>query len=223
MRPAKSSFNNHHAKRERVSRMSPLQAAVKRCVDVAASLGGLFLLSPLLLMIAALIRFTSPGPVFFRQLRVGRKMQPFEILKFRTMVVDADRRGPPLTAGKDPRITGVGRWLRKTKLDELPQLINILKGDMSLVGPRPEVPKYVELHREDFESILVVRPGLTDLASIKYRDESEILSQSSDPEQEYVTTILPDKLALAKEYIERCSLRLDLWLILKTLFRICRR
>ena len=146
----------------------------------------------------------------------------FRVWKFRTMVVDADQLGPPLTAGDDPRITRVGRWLRKTKLDELPQLLNILKGDMSLVGPRPEVPKYVEMLRDDFESILVVRPGLTDLASIKYRDESAVLEQASDPEHEYITRVLPDKIELAREYVRRSSLWMDFRLIILTLFRLFR-
>ncbi len=130
--------------------------------------------------------------------------------------------GPAVTAGRDPRITRIGHLLRATKLDELPQLWNILRGDMSLVGPRPEVPKYVEMFLEDFKQILTVRPGITDLASIKYRDESALLSQASDPERQYIEQVLPDKIALAKEYIERSSLRLDLALILKTLGRLIR-
>ena len=179
------------------------------------------MLAPLLIVIAIVIRLTSPGPIFFRQTRVGRQLRPFEILKFRTMVVDAEKLGLQLTAGEDPRITSIGRFLRKTKLDELPQLFNVLSGEMSLVGPRPEVPKYVELFREDFADILVVRPGITDLASIKYRDESAVLRDAEDPESAYVNEILPDKLRLAREYVDRSSLAFDFWVIAKTLMRIC--
>ena len=136
------------------------------------------------------------------------------------MVVDAPLKGGPLTAAEDPRITRVGRILRKTKIDELPQLINVLRGEMTLVGPRPEVPRYVALFRNDYEEILQIRPGITDLASLKYRDESSVLSRAADPEQEYLTRVLPDKIALAKEYVRRSSLTFDLSLILKTVARI---
>jgi lipopolysaccharide/colanic/teichoic acid biosynthesis glycosyltransferase len=202
--------------------MPVFQATAKRGFDILASLTGLFVLSPLFLAIAAAIRLTSAGPVLFRQTRMGRGLRPFEILKFRTMVVDAPLLGPPLTAGDDPRITAIGKLLWKTKLDELPQLLNVLKGDMSLVGPRPEVPKYVELFPEAFEQVLTIRPGLTDLASIKYRDESALLANASDPEHEYRTRVLPDKLELAQEYVRRSSLGLDVWLIFKTIARLFR-
>jgi len=192
----------------------------KRVVDLLFSLCGLLVLSPLLALIALAIRLSSPGPVLFRQSRVGRDLKLFDILKFRTMVVDAEKLGLPLTAGKDPRITGVGEVLRKTKLDELPQLVNVLRGEMSLVGPRPEVPKYVEMFKEEFARILVVRPGITDLASIRYRNESEILEKSDDPEQTYIEELLPDKLRLAQEYVNRSSLRLDFWIIGRTILRI---
>lgn len=192
----------------------------KRVVDLLLSLLGLLVLLPWLALIALAIRLTSPGPVLFRQSRVGRDLKRFDILKFRTMVVDAEWLGLPLTAGKDPRITTIGQVLRKTKLDELPQLINVLKGDMSLVGPRPEVPKYVEMFKEEFARVLVVRPGITDLASIRYRDESEILEKSDDPEQTYIDELLPDKLRLADEYVRRSSLRLDFWVIGRTILRI---
>jgi lipopolysaccharide/colanic/teichoic acid biosynthesis glycosyltransferase len=194
----------------------------KRTFDVIVAALGLLVLSPLMVLIALAIRLTSPGPVLFRQTRMGRGLKPFEILKFRTMVADADKLGLPLTAGADPRITPLGRFLRKSKLDELPQLINVIKGDMSIVGPRPEVPKYVELFPQEFAEILQLRPGLTDLASIKYRDESALLAGAADPEHEYQTRVLPDKLELAKEYVERSSLRLDLWLILRTIARVLR-
>src|SRR5688572_29285565 len=148
----------------------------KRCFDVVASVLGLVLLSPLLLAAAAAVRRSSPGPALFRQERMGRNFQPFQILKFRTMLVDAPRLGGSLTLGeRDPRITRVGRFLRRWKIDELPQLINVLRGDMSIVGPRPEVPKYVEMFREDYAEILAVRPGITDAASLKYRDEASRL------------------------------------------------
>ena len=188
---------------------------------LVSSIGLVFVLLPML-VIAILVRVTSRGPIFFRQTRVGQNMKLFEILKFRTMVVDAEKLGLQLTAGKDPRVTTIGRLLRKTKLDELPQLFNVLRGDMSLVGPRPEVPKYVEMFKPQFERILVMRPGITDLASIKYRDESAILAQASDPEQAYVDSVLPDKLRLAEEYVERSSLGLDLWVLGRTLFRLIR-
>src|SRR5207253_6817635 len=152
---------------------------------------------PLFVVVAILIRADSPGPVFFAQERIGKGFRPFWIYKFRTMVKDAAQRGGALTASGDPRITRVGQILRNTKIDELPQLINVLRGDMSLVGPRPEVRRYVELFRHDYEEILRVRPGITDLASLKYRDESALLAVAADPEQEYITRVLPDKITLA--------------------------
>lgn len=170
----------------------------------------------LLLPIAIVVKLTSRGPVFFKQERVGRDFRHFMIYKFRTMVPDAPKLGGVITIGDDPRITKVGRLLRKTKLDELPQLINVLVGDMSLVGPRPEAPKYVEMFEDDYREILKVRPGVTDLASLKYRDESTILGQAEDPEEEYVKRILPEKLRLAKQYARQSSLSVDLAIILKT-------
>ncbi|HUG92680.1 MAG TPA: sugar transferase [Planctomycetaceae bacterium] len=193
---------------------------IKRGFDLVASSLGLLVLSPVLAVVAVLIKLTSPGPVFFRQVRMGRGFRPFRILKFRSMVVDAEQRGGKLTAGRDPRITAIGRLLRRTKLDELPQLINVLKGEMSLVGPRPEVPEYVEMFRRDYEELLSVRPGITDLASLKYRHEAELLAGSDDPQAMYLTQILPDKIALAREYVRRSSLWFDLRLIFKTVFRM---
>lgn len=193
---------------------------MKRLFDFTVSLIGLTLLSPLMLLIALLVRLTSRGPILFQQERVGRDFRKFRILKFRTMVPDAPKLGAAITAGRDPRITTIGHILRKTKLDELPQLINVLKGEMSFVGPRPEVPKYVELFESDYRRVLQVRPGITDFASLKYRNESELLGESADPEKTYVETILPDKIALAEKYIAESSLWLDLSLILKTLFRV---
>ena len=181
---------------------------------------GLIVLAPLFVLVAILIRADSPGPAFFRQERIGRGFRPFWMYKFRTMVKDASQKGGPLTASGDPRITRLGRILRQLKIDELPQLINILRGDMSLVGPRPEVRKYVELFRKNYETILAVRPGLTDPASLKYRDESAILARSKDPEREYIQRILPDKLRLAEEYVRQSSLAFDLVLILKTILAV---
>jgi lipopolysaccharide/colanic/teichoic acid biosynthesis glycosyltransferase len=194
----------------------------KRALDIVASGAALLVLSPVLAVIAAIIKLDSPGPVLFRQERVGRNFKPFVIFKFRTMVAAADRIGAPITYGADPRISRAGRVLRQFKLDELPQLFNIIKGDMSLVGPRPEVPRYVQFYAREFASVLQVRPGLTDLASLKYRDEAAMLGRAENPEQEYLLRVLPDKLQLANEYIRRASMSFDLTLIAKTLFRIVR-
>lgn len=193
---------------------------IKRTFDVCVSLTGLILLSPLLLAVAVLVKLTSRGPVFYIQQRVGREFRPFGVIKFRTMVADADQRGGQLTAGADPRITGVGRVLRRTKIDELPQLFNVLIGDMSFVGPRPEVARYVEMFRDDYEELLRVRPGITDPASLKFRHESEILGRADDPEAAYIQQVLPNKIALAKEYLRHASLWLDLQLICRTVFRM---
>jgi lipopolysaccharide/colanic/teichoic acid biosynthesis glycosyltransferase len=190
---------------------------MKRGFDITMSLIGLVLLSPVLLLIGLWIKSDSRGPIFFRQERVGRGFRPFRIYKFRTMVQDAPQQGAAITVGNDPRITRVGAFLRKTKIDELPQLINVLKGDMSLVGPRPEIRKYVELFRKDYEEILKVRPGITDMASLKYDDEAEFLACSNNPEEEYLTRVLPDKVKLAKDYVDRCSLVFDIGLIVRTL------
>ncbi len=189
---------------------------MKRALDMLVSAVGLAVLAPLLALVAVIVKCTSTGPVFFRQQRIGRGFRPFVIYKFRTMVTDAPRRGGVITVGDDPRITGIGRILRKAKIDELPQLWNVLRGDMSLVGPRPEAAKYVELFRDDYAEILRVRPGITDLASIKYRDESAVLGQAEDPEREYVERILPEKIRLAKEYVRRSSPWFDLYLIVQT-------
>lgn len=189
---------------------------IKRLLDIAASLTGLIVLSPLLAGVVALVRLDSPGPAFFRQARVGRGFKTFFILKFRTMTVDASEKGGPITFGSEPRITRAGRVLRKFKIDELPQLWNVLLGEMSLVGPRPEVPSYVELFRSDYEMVLSVRPGITDIASIRFRDEAALLGRSADPAREYREHVLPQKIALAKEYIRRRSFAFDLVLIGKT-------
>jgi lipopolysaccharide/colanic/teichoic acid biosynthesis glycosyltransferase len=192
---------------------------LKRTFDVAASAAGLLLLAPVLAATALAVRLTSRGPVFFRQERIGRNFRPFRIVKFRTMVVDAPKLGGPLTQGsRDPRITAVGRVLRRTKVDELPQLWNVLVGEMSFVGPRPEVAKYVDLFRDDYAEILQIRPGITDPASIKYRDEAAELEKGDDPETEYIRRILPDKIALAKQYLRERSFGYDLRIIWRTAF-----
>jgi lipopolysaccharide/colanic/teichoic acid biosynthesis glycosyltransferase len=192
----------------------------KRLFDIVVSALGLVLLSPLIVGAALLIKLDSKGPIFFRQERIGKGFRPFGIFKFRTMVQDAPQKGGSITFGADPRITRAGQFLRKTKIDELPQLINVLKGEMSLVGPRPEVRPYVELFPKDYEAILKVRPGITDLASLKYRDEAATLERAENPEDEYLRKVLPDKIGLAKEYIEKASFSFDLKLILRTIFKL---
>jgi lipopolysaccharide/colanic/teichoic acid biosynthesis glycosyltransferase len=195
---------------------------IKRAFDIGAASLGLVVLSPLLLLVALLIKLDSAGPVFFRQERIGRGFRPFIIYKFRTMVQEAPRQGGPITFGADPRITRAGQILRRTKIDEFPQLINVLRGEMSLVGPRPEVRQYVELFREDYVDILRVLPGITDLASLTYRHEAEVLGRSENPEVAYVRDVLPEKVRLAKEHVRRSSLLFDVTLIFKTLLALFR-
>ena len=193
---------------------------IKRLFDIFVSFLGLVLFFPFLLFVALAVKLDSSGPVLFRQERIGMRFRPFQILKFRTMVQDSLTRGQPITVGDDPRITRVGWFLRKTKIDELPQLINVLRGEMTFVGPRPEVRQYVELFRQDYEEILKMRPGITDSASLKYRHEAALLGQSRNPEEEYVRRVLPDKIKLEKEYVRCSSFMLDLKLIFKTLLTI---
>ncbi|OQW37817.1 MAG: hypothetical protein A4E19_12415 [Nitrospira sp. SG-bin1] len=195
---------------------------MKRTLDVCLAVMGLVLTAPLLVIISVLIKLDSRGPVIFRQIRVGQGFRPFAIQKFRTMVPGTSTTCLPLTVGQDPRITRVGRFLRKLKLDELPQLLNVLKGDMSFVGPRPEVPRYVERLRSEFSEVLTVRPGITDLASLRYIDEAALLAYSSNPEEEYQLKVLPEKIRLAKLYIRHMSLRLDIAIIVQTLLHIVR-
>ena len=191
---------------------------VKRLFDVFFATTGLLLLAPLLLGIALWVRLESPGPVFFRQQRVGRFGVPFRIHKFRTMRADASTTGPDLTVGADPRITRAGRWLRRAKLDELPQLLDVIAGTMSLVGPRPEVARYVALYPPALrEKVLSVRPGITDPASIEYRDEGRLLAGAVDPERFYVEQVMPVKLRRAASYVDEMSLRGDLRVIFTTL------
>jgi lipopolysaccharide/colanic/teichoic acid biosynthesis glycosyltransferase len=193
---------------------------MKRVSDIVAAAMGLLVLAPIFAVVAVLIKLDSAGPVLFKQQRMGRAFRPFLIYKFRTMIQDAQQQGSAVTIGEDPRITRIGWFLRKTKIDELPQLINVLKGDMALVGPRPEVPHYVELFRKDYEEILKIRPGITDLASLKYRDEAAILAQSDHPEEEYVSRVLPEKIQLAKDYMNQSSFLFDVALIFKTVLKL---
>ena len=196
---------------------------VKRLFDFGASIVGLVLMSPALFVVALLIKLDSPGPVYFRQIRVGRKGQAFRIYKFRTMRRDESGKGPELTVGGDARITRIGTTLRHYKLDELPQLINVLVGDMSLVGPRPEVPRYVDKWEDRIKtSVLSVRPGMTDLASIEFRHESVLLEESEDPERKYVDEIAPIKNRLAVAYVENRSMWLDIRILFKTFLAILR-
>lgn len=188
----------------------------KRVFDLAIASLGLLLISPLLLLIALAIKLDSPGPVFYRQERIGRRGRPFRIHKFRTMRHGAA--GAQITVGADARITRVGAFLRRTKLDELAQLLDVLEGTMSLVGPRPEVPRYVAMYPATLrDKVLSVRPGITDIASIEYRQESELLARAADPEREYVEVVMPAKLKLAAAYVDQASLATDLRLILRTL------
>ena len=190
----------------------------KRLFDLLGATLALALLASPMLLVALLIKVDGPGPVFFRQDRVGRVCRVFRIHKFRTMVADAPQRGPALTVGADPRITRSGQWLRRTRLDELPQLIDVLLGHMSLVGPRPEVPKYVEHYPPALrDQALAVRPGITDPSSLAFLDEAELLAAAADPEREYIEHILPRKLQAAADYAASASLWTDLQVIARTL------
>ncbi|MGV1098831.1 sugar transferase [Thiovibrio sp. JS02] len=195
----------------------------KRIFDVLLASFGMLILWPLFLVLAIWIRLDSPGPVFFRQVRVGRNGKEFRIFKFRTMVADADKNGMKITVYGDRRITRSGRWLRRYKLDELPQLFNVIKGEMSLVGPRPEVPEYIGHYPESArEVILSVPPGLTDFAAIEFRNENELLANCQDPRREYVEKILPIKIKYYLQYVAEQSLFLDFRLIVRTLLKIIR-
>jgi len=195
---------------------------MKRLFDLTFAVVGLIALLPLFAIVAILIKLSSPGPVFFRQLRMGRNLKPFRICKFRTMTADSPSRGPSITARDDLRITRLGRFLRKTKIDELPQIINVLVGEMSFVGPRPEVEEYVREYPSMFEKILANRPGMTDLASIEFRNESELLQDASNVEEQYIREILPVKLKYNLEYMEKQSLGYDILIILRTLGAVLR-
>lgn len=190
---------------------------MKRFFDLFVAGLALLLLTPLLLLLALWIKLDSPGPALFRQERVGRGGRLFRIRKLRTMTHDPSHAGPGITVGKDERITRAGQFLRRSKLDELPQLLDVLQGHMSLVGPRPELPRYVALYPPAMrEKILSVRPGITDLASIEYRQESDLLAAASDPEREYTEVILPAKLKLAAQYVDQASMGFDVKLLWRT-------
>ena len=192
----------------------------KRSFAIVFAVVFLVLLSPLLLLFALAVALTSPGGAFFRQVRVGRHGREFRLLKFRSMRPGSEAQGQLTIGGRDPRITGVGYLLRKTKLDELPQLWNVLVGDMSVVGPRPEVPKYVALYNEEQRAVLSVRPGITGMASIDYIDENELLAKATDPERAYIEEVMPAKLALDLRYVREQSFALDLRIIMATVGRV---
>ena len=189
------------------------QKYLKRIIDVVVSFCSLVVLAPLYLAIAALVKMEDGGDVFYKGVRVGKEGMPFRIYKFRTMVMNAEPLGGLVTSDDDPRITDIGRFLRKWKLDELPQLLNVLKGDMSLVGPRPEVGEYVQLYTEEEKKVLDVRPGITDWASIWDSNEGAFVAQYPDVEKAYVDIILPKKLELQKKYIEEISLHTDVKIV----------
>ena len=186
----------------------------KRVFDIVLSLIGLVVLSPLFIAVAIVIKATSKGSIFYVQKRVGENFEEFNLYKFRSM---REGKGLQITSKDDPRITKIGKVIRKTKIDELPQLLNVLKGDMSLVGPRPEVRKYVDIKEKEYKKILSIKPGITDNAAIEFRDEEEILSKYKDKERAYIEEILPKKIELYNKYIDNISLQNDIKLILKTI------
>jgi lipopolysaccharide/colanic/teichoic acid biosynthesis glycosyltransferase len=192
----------------------------KRLFDIFFSALSLVPLAPFFVIIAFAIKISTSGPIFFRQIRVGRHGKLFRIFKFRTMVIDAEKYGPQVSSGDDSRITPIGSFLRKYKIDELPQLLNVIIGDMSLVGPRPEVPKYVAVYPADYAMILRVRPGITDFASIEFRDESTLLTSVDNPEQIYLHEILPLKIKYYKRYLIEQSMFTDIKIIIMTLVKI---
>ena len=192
----------------------------KRLFDIACSFLGLAMLFPFLAVVLLLIKIDSPGSVFFFQKRMGRNGRLFNLIKFRSMTVVHEPRECQFNPGDASRVTRTGYFIRKTKIDELPELVNVLKGDMSFVGPRPEVPKYCDVYTGEFADVLSLRPGITDLASIKYRNEEELLNQSPDPEKMYCELILPDKLRLCLKYKEMISFKSDLKIIFATLGRV---
>ncbi|MCA1932760.1 MAG: sugar transferase [Calditerrivibrio sp.] len=192
----------------------------KRVFDIFFSLLAISFLMPLFLVIAVIIKLDSKGSIFYLQNRIGKDFVPFKLIKFRTMVTDADKIGPLVTKDRDPRITKAGRFLRKAKLDELPQFFNVLKGDMSIVGPRPEVEKYVNLKKDDYKLILSIKPGITDYATILFRDEEDILAKYDDIDYAYLKEILPKKIELYKKYLEEMSLFVDMKIIFLTFLKI---
>ena len=190
---------------------------LKRFFDLILSFIGLLIIVPILFLITILIKISSSGPVFYKQVRVGKNNKDFKIFKFRTMHLNADKKGLLTVGGRDPRVTSIGYYLRKFKLDELPQLINVFIGDMSFVGPRPEVRQFVNLYSEIQMKVLNVKPGITDLASIEFRNENEILSKEEDPNQYYIDYIMPKKLEINLKYINQRNLLKDFVVIIKTI------
>jgi len=194
----------------------------KRVVDILVSLVSILVLSPLFLVIALLVKLDSPGTVFFLQERIGEDFKRFKIIKFRTMVVDAPKSGNTITKKSDKRITRVGRFLRKFKIDEMPQIINVLKGDMSVVGPRSDVEKYVKMFEEDFKEILKVRPGMAGYVIIRFRNEEEILEKYENLEEGYIKEVLPRKIMLDKEYVRNISFWNDVKIFILTFLKVVR-
>ena len=199
--------------------MNILNKFIKRTFDIVASFIGIIILSPFLIIISIIIKCTSEGPVLFKQKRVGKNEKVFEIYKFRTMVVNAEKLGTQITIGADNRITKIGNFLRKYKLDELTQLFNVFKGEMSLVGPRPEVPRYVDLYTKEQKEVLKVRPGITDYASLKYSDENDLLGKVENPEEYYINVIMQDKLKLNLEYVKDNNIFRDIKIIFQTILK----
>ena len=192
----------------------------KRLFDIALSLTAIILLSPLFIAIWVLVKLSSDGPGFFKQTRVGKNGNTFTLYKFRTMRRGSETSGPAVTSGGDTRITAVGKVLRKYKLDELPQLYNVLKGEMSIVGPRPEAKKYVDMFEKDYSQILQILPGITDYAALEFRNEEEILAGYEDVEEAYINIVLPEKLLLYRKYLEEISLLTDIKIVLRTFLKV---
>jgi len=194
---------------------------LKRLFDISSSLVALILLSPLLIGIVLIIKSSSTGPVFFRQTRCAKDGKTFQIYKFRTMITDAEQKGLKITVGEDKRITKIGHFLRNSKVDELPQLLNVLLGEMSVVGPRPEVPEFMQYYTDEMrDKILSVRPGITDLASIEFSKESALLADAADPKQTYINEIMPIKGKYYCDYVDNMSMKLDLYIIFRTVEKI---
>ncbi|MCI9575955.1 MAG: sugar transferase [Clostridiales bacterium] len=196
---------------------------MKRCFDISVSLILLICFSPFFLLLAVAIKLDSKGPVFYRQIRVGRYNQDFKIFKFRSMVSNADKIGLAITTGNDPRITRMGKFIRKCRLDEISQLLNVLNGTMSLVGPRPEVRKYVDAYQPKYMATLLVRPGVTAEASIRFRNEDELLAQGDNPEKIYMEDILPIKMNLGLEYMKKVSVFRDMKIMFQTVFAVLKK
>lgn len=200
--------------------MNIYQHAGKRVLDFCIALTGLMILSPVILLIALLIKLYDSGPIFFIQERVGKEFKRFRLYKFRTMIINADKIGKPITKQEDPRITRPGKFLRRYKFDELPQLINVLKGEMSIVGPRPEVELYVSMFKDPYQQVLSIKPGMTDYAALEFRNEEKILNNYEDANEAYIKEILPAKIEWYLKYIHEMGLVTDLKIIFKTLWRI---